>query len=256
MNHLFIFALLTLFFPHKIQADCSGPVDLLAVGDSQIGATWARSYFGNFLPTCLKGSFVIYGRGGTTIGNWLNSGGMDHIETIQRDNQSSHINLGANEKVPMCKKRIDPMLKAHQPKKVFFEFGGNYISNPSIDVKKQIDELLVIVAQNNIDIENCYFLTPTFEMEVDSRRNVPQRNLTNVLKITNVIEEALKGRCQHINGIEVMRSSPYFDGKEILKRIPIQGLAGCGGAAVNDNVHVCGEAARDLAEKVCQILNN
>lgn len=250
------FALLSLLFSPQILANCSGPVDLLAVGDSQIGATWSRSYFGNFLPTCLKGNFIIYGRGATTLGNWLNSGGMDHIETIQRDNESTHINLGANQKVPICKKRIEPMLTGHQPRKVLFEFGGNYISNPSLDVKKNIEELMALISKNNISAENCYFLTPTFEMEVESRRSVPQRNLTNVQIVTEKIQTALAGRCQHISGIELMKSSPYFDGKELLKRIPIQGLVGCTGAASNDNVHVCGEAAKDLAERVCQILND
>ena len=115
---------------------------------------------------------------------------------------------------------------------------------------------MALISKNNISAENCYFLTPTFEMEVESRRSVPQRNLTNVQIVTEKIQTALAGRCQHISGIELMKSSPYFDGKELLKRIPIQGLVGCTGAASNDNVHVCGEAAKDLAERVCQILND
>lgn len=236
-------------------AQCPSSVDVLVVGDSQSGATWSKSYFGNFIASCLSGNFVVYGRGGTVPANWLGTGGMDHIETIQRTSTNQHQNIGAGEKVPLCKKRIGPMLAAHTPKKVLFQFGGNMINSADEVVTKQIDRLMVSAVENGIQAQDCFFLMPTYEMEVGSRRNVPHRNLSNVQKINGLISGAIAGRCQLIDGVELMKNSPYFDGKELLRRVPIEGLPGCAGAAVNDNVHVCGEAARDLAERVCAIVN-
>jgi hypothetical protein len=237
-------------------AQCSKEVDVLTIGDSQSGATWAKSYFGNFLATCLKGNFVTYARGGTVPANWLGNGGMDQIETIQRTSLNPHQNIGSKEMVPECKKRIAPMLAAHNPKKVLYQFGSNMIGSTDQVVKKQVDLLMKATSENGIAPQNCFFMTASYEMEVTNRRNVPTRNLQTSLKINQLISEAINGRCQIINGLELMKDSPYFDQKDLLKRVIIKGLPGCGGSAVNDNVHICGEAARDMAERVCSILNS
>jgi hypothetical protein len=99
---------------------CLSAVDLLLVGDSQSGASWSKSYFGNFFAACLKGNFVVYARGGTVPGNWLGSGGMDPIETIQRDPQDFHFNVGPKENVPLCKKESHLCLKLINLRKFFF----------------------------------------------------------------------------------------------------------------------------------------
>jgi len=235
-------------------AQCPRSVHLLIVGDSQSGATWSKSYLGNFLASCLEGDFVVYARGGTVPGNWLGVGGMDHIETIQRDPLDNHLNIGSKENVPLCKKRIAPMLEAHAPKKILFQFGGNMISLADEEVEKQIDRLMKTVSEGHIASENCFFLTPTYEMAVATNRNIPQRNLQAVIRIHDLISRSINGRCQIINGVELMKNSPYYDGKELLKRVLVDGLSGCGGAAANDNVHVCGEAAKDMAQRVCDYL--
>lgn len=147
------------------------------------------------------------------------------------------------------------MLSAHQPKKVLFQFGGNMIGLTDTVVTSQVDQLMRILGENGVSPRSCYFLTPTFEMEVDTRRNVPRRTLSNVQHVSALITKVINGRCQLIDGIELMKDSPYFDGKELLRRVIIPGMPGCGGAAVNDNVHICGEAARDMAQRVCDIVN-
>lgn len=246
--------LLVLFVPLHVWAqDCSGPVDLVAIGDSQSGAAWSRSSVGSFLSTCLKGNFVMYGRSGTVPNNWLGSGGMDHVETIQRTPVNTHLNIGVN--IPECKKRIGPMLKAHKPKKLLIQFGSNMASSTDEAIKAQVDLLMKTVGENGITSERCYFLTSSYEMEVESRRNLPDRNLATFQRMNKLIKEAVGDRCKIISGLELMKDSPYFDGKELLYRRLIPGLGGCGGAAVNDNVHICGEAARDLAERACHIIN-
>lgn len=255
MNRFCFYTCTFLLIPFLVKGNCHGPVDLLVVGDSQTGASWSRSYFGNFLQQCLKGDFMIYGRGGTVPSNWLNNGGMDKIETIQRDPDHGHLSIGNLDQVPDCKKRIEPMIRIHNPKKVLFQFGGNYIASSDEVIALQTEELMKTVVRSGLSFEQCFYLTPTFEMEVSTQRNVPLRDLKNVKRITKVISEALKGRCQLIDGVEIMKSSEFFDGKELLKRIKVDGLSGCFGPAVNDNVHVCGEAARDWAERVCTILN-
>lgn len=236
---------------------CQEPVDLLLIGDSQVGATWAKSYTGNFLQQCLRGNFVIYGRGATVPGNWLGQGGMDHIETIQRDPENSHLNLGSGVKVPTCKKRLEHMLPAHQSKRIALSFGGNYIGKTinTEQVKKEITQLMKITQEHGYLEGNCFFIGPTFEMEVRDRRNIAHRDLSAVEKINSLITPILAGKCRFISGVELMRSSPYFDGKELLRRVQVPGANGCSGAAENDNVHVCGEAARDYALRLCDILN-
>ena len=236
--------------------ECSAPVDLLVVGDSQSGATWSRSYLGDFLQQCLKGNFVMYGRGGTVPANWIGKGGMDKVETIQRDPQTEHLSIGNLDKVPECKKRILPMLKSHLPQKLLLQFGGNYTAVANEIIATQIEELMQNVEKGGVTPQRCFFLTPTYEMEVATHRNVPLRDLKNVKRITQVITENLKGRCQLIDSVELMKDSEFFDGKELLKRVKIEGRSGCLGLAVNDNVHVCGAAAKDWAERVCSIMNN
>jgi hypothetical protein len=239
------------------SATCPKDVDLLLIGDSQVGATWAKSYTGNFLQQCLKGRFVIYGRGATIPGNWFGNGGMDQIETIQRDADNAHLNIGSLDQVPLCKKRMEAMLPAHSPKRIVFSFGGNYIGK-TIDekkVKQEISRLMEIIAQYDYREDQCFFVGPTFEMEVRERRNVAHRDLTGVMKIDSIVRPLLSGKCQFLSGVDLMRSSPYVDGKELLKRVQIPGASGCAGAAENDNVHVCGEAARDYAQRLCDRLN-
>lgn len=248
------FLILNLFFTFNLFA-CPQSVDLLAIGDSQIGATWSKSYFGNFLQECLEGNFVIYGRGATVPGNWIDKGGMDQIETIQRTPNDPHLNIGSLEQVPLCKKRLAPMLKEHNPQVVFFEFGGNYIGTDDQIIVNQMKRFVQILEENQIKYEQCYFLTPTYEMQVATQRNAPSRNLKNTIHVRDLMVNIIKNKCQHLDGIEMMKNSAFFDGKEYLKRIPIEGKPGCMGAAQNDNVHVCGEAAKDLAKKVCTILN-
>ena len=252
-----IIALLTFLFSLSVSVVWSKcePADLLIIGDSQSGATWSKSYFGNFLPACLKGTFALYGRGGTVPGNWLGKGGMDQIETMERTPDSFNRNIGAGAVVPECKKRIGPMLDSHMPQKILFQFGGNMIGLSDAEISKQIDLLMNEVTARGIESSQCFFATPTFEMAVADHRNVPTRNLAAVLRVTKLIERTMNNRCQLIDGIELMKESPYFDGKELLKRVLIPGLAGCAGAATNDNVHVCGEAAQDWAHRVCDIVN-
>ena len=245
----------SLLLSHLSWASCLGPVDLLVVGDSQTGATWSKSYFGNFLQSCLEGTFTIYGKGGSIPGSWLGKGGLDQVEIIQRDQIEAHLNIGAGESVPLCKKRIAPMLETHLPKKVLFFFGDNHIASSSEEIIKDTDLLMKTVSEKGILPENCFFLTPTFEMEIKTKRNVSRKNLTNTLRISQAIQVGLKSRCQLIDGLELMRSSPFFDGKELLKRVQVEGKIGCAGAASNDNIHVCGEAAKDLATKICHTLN-
>lgn len=248
----FTLILIILMNPLASSASCRENVDLLVVGDSQVGATWSRSYLGNFLQECLQSNFVMYGRGGTIPGNWMGQGGMDHVETVERSLSQPHLNIGSGEQVPLCKKRIGPMLKSHTPAKVLFEFGGNYIGREDSLVKSQINKLMITVQENGITPDQCYFLTPSYEMEVATQRNIPKRNLESVSKMRDLIVKTINGRCQILDGLEIMKASPYFDGKELLKRISVPGKTGCGGAAKNDNVHICGEAARDFAERVCR----
>jgi hypothetical protein len=253
MKSIALFAFF-LILPYSIVWAKCEPVDLLIVGDSQSGATWSKSYFGNFLPTCLEGTFALYARGGTVPGNWLGKGAMDQIETMERTPDNFQHNIGSGTTVPECKKRIGPMLDAHSPQKILFQFGGNMIGFTDAEITKQIDLLMNEISVRGITSSQCYFVTPTFEMAVADHRNVPTRSLAAVVRVTNLIQTAINERCQLISGIEIMKNSPYFDGKELLKRVLIPGLAGCGGAAANDNVHICGEAAKDWAQRVCETL--
>jgi hypothetical protein len=253
MRMIFVLLLITL----NAMATCLPGKDLLVVGDSQIGATWASSYVGNFLQQCLKGDFVIYGRGATVPGNWIDQGGMDQIETIQRDPFNKHLNLGSKEQVAACKKRLEQMLAAHTPKKILLSFGGNYIGK-TIDfekIQKEIIRMLQIIQGHGITYQQCLFVSPTFEMEVANQRNIPHRDLSAVLKVTDFIRPILKDKCQLLEGVKLMQDSVLLNEKKILKRLSIPGTTGCAGSAVNDNVHICGEAAQELAHKLCDLVN-
>lgn len=250
-------AIIILFMTFNLYAssECPNYSDTVVIGDSQVGATWSRSYVGNYLQQCLKGEFYIYGRGATVLSSWIGKGSMDKIETIQRSQVHAHLNLGNFEKVPKCKKRIRHILKTHRPQKIVFNFGGNMIGLKDTTIADQTNKLTTILKDFNIQPENCFFITPTFEMEVESRRNIPGRNLKNVLKVTKLIKRSLNDSCTLISGVDLMKVSDFFDGNELLKRVVIPGDIGCSGAAKNDNVHICGEAAKDFANRICKIIN-
>src|SRR5687767_8573807 len=137
---LVLAALLGLSAAVSAQVPCDAPAaDLVVVGDSQTGATWATSYFGHFLQKCLAanhpvGSFAVYARGGTAPAHWLTSAGLDKVATIQRDINDNHKNIGSGEQVPLCKRRMTPMLAAHRPKKVLAFFGDNLMAQPAATV--------------------------------------------------------------------------------------------------------------------------
>lgn len=252
---LLILISFSVFAQNGTEFQCPTSSDTIVVGDSQVGATWSRTYVGNYLQKCLQGDFYIYGRGGTTVASWIGNGSLDKIETIERTKEYNHKNIGKLDAVPLCKKRIENIIDAHRPRKVVFNFGGNMIGQTDLQIKNQIVRLMKIVNDNNIAPADCFFITPTYEMEVESNRNVPARNLENVLKVTNSIKNALNKQCTLLSGIEIMKDSPYFDGKELLKREIIASDGGCAGAAKNDNVHICGKAALDYAIRLCDLIN-
>lgn len=253
MRKLLLLTLISL----NVSASCLPGKDLLVVGDSQVGATWATSYTGNFLQQCLKGNFVIYGRGATVPGNWIDQGGMDQIETIQRDPENKHRNLGSKEQVPLCKKRLTEMLQSHTPKKLLLSFGGNYIGKTTDfeKIKRDITRMLAIIKSSGLKSENCFFVSPTFEMEVATQRNIPHRDLVAVNKVTEFIRPLLKDQCQLLEGVALMQDSTLLTEKSVLKRVQVPGTSGCLGAAQNDNVHICGEAAAEMAHKICDLVN-
>ncbi len=250
-----ILLVLSLTYMSAAISDCQDPVDTLVIGDSQTGSKWSKSYFGDFLQTCLKEEFIIFGKGASIISNWLEKGGLENIEIIQRDPKNPQLSIGIGDQVPLCKKRIGPMLDAYQPRKVLFFFGDNYIGNSDEEIVKEAQSLVKLLDDKNIPSGNCFFLTPTYEMQIQTKRNVPRKNLANTKRIREALKKGLSDRCQFLDGLELMKTSSYFDGKELLKRVQIEGKPGCSGAAANDNIHVCGEAAKDLALKTCEILN-
>lgn len=236
------------------------PVDLLVLGDSQTGASWASSYHGNFLQRCLAdpshpaGSFAIYGRGGTAPAHWLD-GGLDAIPTIQRDNRSHHLNLGAGEQVPRCKTRLRPMLEAHRPRRVLAFFGDNVLGASSAEIARQFDRLTSAIAAAGIKPADCFIMTPTYEMAVQRRRNVAAKDLAATRKVRDAARSAVGTRCRFVDGLALMDASPHLDkAAGTLARAQSAGMSGCLGASGNDNVHVCGEAAKDLAGRVCALL--
>ncbi len=246
-----ILTLIILLFSHATVAQ---KVNLLVVGDSQVGATWGKTYFGNFLQECLGPNFIIFGKGASVPGHWLN-GGLEKIEIIQRDPEHKHLNIGAGEIVPLFKKRLDPMIDHFQPNKILLSFGGNYTANTDEKIINEIEAVMKLFSEKGISSADCYFFTPTYEMEVATRRNVELRDLKNVLRITAAIETAINDRCQIIKGVDLMKSSPYFnESTKLIKREPLAQSTDCSGPASNDNVHVCGKAAQDMARKVCDLI--
>jgi hypothetical protein len=255
-------ALLALFWalPAAAVPPCDAShVDLLVLGDSQTGATWATSFFGNFLQKCLAanhpvGSFAIYGRGATTPAHWLD-GGMESVAVIQRDINDNHKNIGSGDAVPLCKRRLPQALAAHTPKKVAAFFGDNLLGQPPQTVTAQFDRFVAAISQANVAPENCLIVTPTYEMETGGKRSVPSKDLANTQKVAAAARAAMGGRCLIVDGTDLMRTSSHLieaQGGPYLMRHAVAGTSGCGASA--DNIHVCGEAARDLANRVCDRL--
>lgn len=240
--------------PAFSNTECSGnPADLLILGDSQNGATWATAYFGNFFQGCLSKTpvrFVSYARGGTQPVHWIDSGALDRIDTVFRSSEDAGKNLGAS-KLPACKKRLKTLIEIHQPKKVLLFFGDNLLTARTETVRTQYRQMIGILKDAGIEGENCILVTPTYEMTVATKRNVPAKNLENTRKVTEAIRAETEGKCRIIDGLEVMRKSPLFE-DDRLRRVGVPGTSGCFGAASNDNTHYCGAAAKDFAEKVCE----
>ncbi len=91
------------------RTECSDrPVDVLILGASQTGGSWATSYFGNFVQSCLKThplspSFAIYGRGGTQPVDWLTRKSLDSVDVVYRDEEINH-KVMRGPLAPTCKK--------------------------------------------------------------------------------------------------------------------------------------------------------
>ena len=148
------------------------------------------------------------------------------------------------------------MLKAHGPKKVLVFFGDNLLTNTREEVLKQFKGMAEEITAQKYKSTECFFLTPTYEMEVSVKRNVPAKNLENTLRVIGWIKEAVGDRCQVIDGVELMKNSSYHLDSNLMKRVQVKGLVGCDGGAKNDNIHLCGEAATEFAERVCARLAN
>jgi hypothetical protein len=238
-------------------ANCTGPqVDLLILGDSQTGGSWATSYFGDFLQKCLAQKrhlrFAAYARGGTQMTQWVQSKALDHIPTVYRDAETPRKILGGKE-IPVCWKRARSLIEIHRPTGVLLQFGDNLLSLDATTTETQTKDLLKIVEAAGIPPERCFFATPTYEMAVQAKRNVPAKNLANTLKVRSAIERASKGRCTLVDGTALLAASPLLD-RDLLARVPVEGTTGCLGKAVNDNTHTCGAAARAWAEAVCSAI--
>jgi len=242
----------------QVEDECSvEPVDRIIIGDSQNGATWATSYFGNFFQRCLSQqneTFKSIARGGSTPMHWVNNSGNDRIDTIMRDKAHNHQLIKTSE-LPVCQRRLKEMIAAYQAKKVFIALGDNIMGSTSATAKVQFSKLLESVQANNIAPENCVILTPTYEMQTTTRRSVAIKTLENTKRIIEGIKSAAAGKCRVIDGTEVMAQSEFFiPSQKILKRINVTGTGGCTGANQNDNIHVCGKAAQDYANRVCDLL--
>ena len=255
------FVCLLLLFLETGFASEPKALDLLVIGDSQTGASWSNSYFGNFFQACLKSpsetpqDFVIYGRAGTEPNDWLgNPAGLDSTETIQRDSDHNQLNIGSGEDVPLYKKRLPEMLETHHPKRVVVFLGDNMLTESTAEISTQFTSFLKVLFAHEIQAKDCFFITPTFQMEVATKRNVPSKNFVNTLKVIQAIKQAIQDKCTVLDGTEIMKKTSYYLDNDTLKRVLIPGLAGCSGASANDNVHICGEAARELANQVCATL--
>ena len=242
---------------HSLAWPCrEKKVEILAIGDSQTGTVGSKSYFGNYIQQCLKAQgkrFVTYGRGSTRPEHWLYSDTLDQVTTIKRDFQHEEVNLGWGAMVPECKRRLEPMLRAHRPKKVLAFFGDNFLLHPASEIAKQSQELVQVIRSHGISFENCFFLTATYEMQVPATPRFSHKTLKNTMDVDFAIRQAVGDQCQVIDGLEVMKDSPLLvDSK--LKRVQSDGHTDCFGKSENDNIHYCGDAAKELADQVCERL--
>ena len=234
-------------------------VKILAIGDSQTGTPGKKSYFGNFLQRCLNENnekFVTYGRGGTRPIHWIDNADMDIVTTIQRDSKNEEKNIGWGLMVPEYKRRLEPMMKKHNPKKILVFFGDNLLLHPENYVASQSNKMVDIIRAHGISGQNCFFLTPTYEMEVNEKRNMPGKNFENTKVVIDYIKSAVKDKCQVIDGLELMKDSPLLLQSKLFKRVQSNGDADCFGESANDNIHYCGDVAQELATKVCSMLMN
>ena len=234
--------------------DCAGDkLDLLVLGDSQSGADWSTSYFGDFLQRCLAANprlrFAVYGRGGTSPSDWISRSSLDRVSTVYRDHDHPKFNLGGTD-APVCRKRLPALIGIHHPTRVVLQFGDNLITQSEGEIKAEFRKAISIVKGAGIQPGQCFVVTPTFEMSVKSHRNVRAKSLESSQRVTEAVREAIGSDCALVDGMELMRESPYFQAS-LLKREGVPGTTGCFGAAENDNIHVCGGAARDYAERVC-----
>ena len=67
------------------------------------------------------------------------------------------------------------------------------------------------------------------------------------------IRQAIGDQCQVIDGLDLMRNSLLLVDSR-LKRVQPEGQADCFGKSENDNIHYCGEAAKEMANKVCDLI--
>jgi hypothetical protein len=234
-------------------------VNILAIGDSQTGTPGKKSYFGNFLQRCLSENnekFVTYGRGGTRPIHWIDNGDMDIVTTIQRDPTNEEKNIGWGLMVPEYKRRIEPMIKKHSPRKILVFFGDNLLLHPEDYVASQSKKMVDIIRASGISEKQCFFLTPTYEMEVFEKRNMPGKNFENTRTVIDYIKKSVGDECQVIDGLELMKDSPLLLESKLFKRVQSNGDTDCFGESSNDNIHYCGDVAHELATKVCQMLIN
>ena len=228
-------------------------LDLLIIGDSQNGGYWAKDYFGDHFQDCLsktQNTFAIYARGGTQFNHWLNDGALDHIETVYRDANTPHKLMG--KEAQLTHKRLSSLIQLHSPNKVAVFFGDNLISFEDFQIRLQVEKTISALRRSGIYNGQCIFITPTFEMQVGTKRNVPLKHFRNTLRVNEAIKETVAGRCAVIDGLELMKDSSLLLKDQTLLRKSSPGRIGCGGAAVNDNIHYCGEAAAEFAHKVCE----
>jgi hypothetical protein len=233
--------------------------DVLVLGDSQTGGSWATSYFGNFIQACLKShrltpSFAVYGRGGTQPVDWLNRKSLDSVDVVYRDREENHKVLRGPQ-TPVCMKRLSPLLQRHKPKKLVLFFGDNLLSAETLEIRRQYWLFLEEIRASGIAPGDCLLITPTYEMEVSSKRNVPSKNIANTRKVLAAIRAEVGEECRILDGLELMKASPHLK-NETLRRVAVDGTSGCFQSAANDNIHICGEAAREFANRVCAEIRN